>query len=34
MVRFGGAAHLTDYYPAASIDRNWTALAVQRLEAD
>jgi cysteine synthase len=34
MVRPGVAAHLTDYHPAATIDRNWTALAVHRLEAD
>jgi cysteine synthase A len=30
----GGAAHLIDYHPATAIDRDWTALAVQRLEAD
>ena len=34
MVRPGGAAHLIDYHPATTIDRTWTALAVQRLEAD
>jgi cysteine synthase len=34
MVRPGGAAHLIDYHPATTIDRSWTALAVQRLEAD
>jgi cysteine synthase A len=34
MGRPGTTAHLTDYNPAAAIDRNWTALAVQRLEAD
>jgi cysteine synthase len=33
-VRPGTAAHLIDYRPAATIDRNWTALAVRRLEAD
>ena len=31
MVRPGIAAHLVDHHPATSIDRNWTALAVQRL---
>jgi cysteine synthase len=30
----GTAAHLIDYQPATTIDRNWTALAVHRLEAD
>src|SRR5262245_7227304 len=30
----GTAAHLIDYQPAATIDRDWTALAVHRLEAD
>src|SRR5215475_8170575 len=30
----GTAAHLIDYHPPAAIDRSWTALAVQRLEAD
>jgi hypothetical protein len=34
LVRPGIAAHLVDHHPATSIDRNWTALAVQRLEAD
>ena len=34
MVRPGTAAHLIECNPAAAIDRNWTALAVQRLEAD
>jgi cysteine synthase A len=34
MVRSGTAAHLIDYHPATTIDRNWTALAVHRLEAD
>jgi cysteine synthase len=34
MVRPGVAAHLIDYHPATTIDRNWTALAVRRLEAD
>ena len=34
MVRSGNAAHLIDYHPATAIDRDWTALAVQRLEAD
>jgi hypothetical protein len=34
MPRSGGAGHLIDYHPAAAIDRNWTALAVHRLEAD
>ena len=34
MVRSGTAAHLIDCHPATTIDRNWTALAVHRLEAD
>jgi len=34
MVRSDNAAHLIDYHPATAIDRDWTALAVQRLEAD
>jgi cysteine synthase A len=34
MVRSGAAGHLIDYRPATTIDRDWTALAVQRLEAD
>ena len=34
MVRSGGAVHLIDHHPEATIDRSWTALAVQRLEAD
>jgi cysteine synthase len=34
MVRPGTAAHLIDHHPATTIDRNWTALAVHRLEAD
>ena len=34
MVRSGTAAHLIDRHPATTIDRNWTALAVHRLEAD
>jgi hypothetical protein len=34
MFRSGDAAHLIDYRPATNIDRNWTALAVRRLEAD
>lgn len=34
MAHSGGAAPLVDYHPAAVIDRNWTALAVHRLEAD
>jgi cysteine synthase len=34
MFRSGRAAHLIDYHPATTIDRDWTALAVHRLEAD
>jgi cysteine synthase len=34
MSRLGSAAYLIDYHPAAAIDRDWTALAVHRLEAD
>jgi cysteine synthase A len=34
MSRSGTAGHLIDYHPATAIDRNWTALAVHRLEAD
>ena len=34
MSRSGAPADLIDYHPAAAIDRNWTALAVRRLEAD
>jgi cysteine synthase A len=34
MFRSGTAARLVDYQPATAIDRNWTALAVHRLEAD
>ena len=32
MSRSGAAGHLIDHHPATAIDRNWTALAVQRLE--
>ena len=34
MVRSGTAARLIDCHPATTIDRNWTALAIHRLEAD
>jgi cysteine synthase len=34
MFRSGSAGHLIDYHPAATIDRDWAALAVHRLEAD
>src|ERR1700751_6314179 len=34
MSRSGSAPHLIDYHPATTIDRDWTALAVHRLEAD
>ena len=34
MVRSGTAAHLIDHHPATIIDRDWTAMAVHRLEAD
>ena len=34
MVRSGTAAHLIDHHPAITIDRDWTALAIHRLEAD
>ena len=34
MVRSGTAAHLIDHHPATTIDRDWTAMAVHRLEAD
>ena len=34
MSRSGGVGHLIDHHPATAIDRNWTALAVHRLEAD
>src|ERR1700749_1634527 len=34
MVRSGTAARLIDCPPATTIDQNWTALAVHRLEAD
>ncbi len=34
MSRYGTAAHLIDCQPATVIDRNWTAMAVHRLEAD
>ena len=34
MSRSGTAGHLVDYHPATAIDRDWTALAVHRLEAD
>ena len=34
MVRSGTAAHLIDHHPATTIDRDWTAMAIHRLEAD
>jgi cysteine synthase A len=34
MSRSGAAGHLIDHYPTTTIDRDWTALAVHRLEAD
>jgi cysteine synthase A len=34
MSRSGTGGHLVDHHPATAIDRNWTALAVHRLEAD
>jgi cysteine synthase A len=34
MSRSGAAGHLIDHHPATAIDRNWSALAVHRLEAD
>ena len=34
MSRSGSTGHLIDHHPAATIDRDWTALAVHRLEAD
>ena len=34
MVRSGAAAHLIDHHPETTIDRDWTAIAIHRLEAD
>ena len=34
MVRSGSAAHLIDHHPETTIDRDWTAMAIHRLEAD
>jgi cysteine synthase len=34
MSRSSTGGHLVDHHPAAAIDRDWTALAVHRLEAD
>jgi cysteine synthase A len=34
MSRSGAAGHLIDHHPATTIDRSWTAQAVQLLEAD
>ena len=34
MSRSGAAGHLIDHHPTTTIDRDWTALAVHRLEAD
>src|SRR5579859_3076053 len=34
MVRSGAAAHLIDHHPETTIDRDWTAMAIHRLEAD
>ena len=34
MVRSGTTAHLIDHHPATTIDRDWTAMAVHRLDAD
>ena len=34
MSRSGAAGHLIDHQPATTIDRDWTAMAIHRLEAD